>query len=292
MNIAQGLSEHMSPISRFSGICLSIEEEIKLQTTLDQLKSDIKCDEMLFWGKVNGIEKDYYIALALYYKGYQKFPKKVFFFATSSNFVFSELPPIQKHQLKDFHKFNTYFIGNPDIILQKYDDVEEKSNHILDEEIENGVFNPVPKLKNLTESDRLSFVVRTIDNDTSVVPVGGFKMLPISEMRRNDIFEGLTTDQIGNIKNYLHFRYVLGQDKRDLIEMGKGVFDFAFLDCLADDELKGSWSIQLDSSKTVSHIRSLIWPGYFAYHIANTDLFGGIYIGYGVKNIDIPFMQQ
>ena len=47
---------------------------------LDQLKSDIKCDEMQFWGKIIGAKKYYYIS-----------------------------------------KFSTYFIGNPDIILEKYD---------------------------------------------------------------------------------------------------------------------------------------------------------------------------
>ena len=42
----------------------------------------------------------------------------------------------------------------------------------------------------MTETDRLSYVVRTIDHDTSVVPVGAYKMLPINELRRNDLFEG------------------------------------------------------------------------------------------------------
>ena len=39
---------------------------------LDQLKSDIKCDEMQFWGKIIGAEKDYYISKALYSKIFQK----------------------------------------------------------------------------------------------------------------------------------------------------------------------------------------------------------------------------
>ena len=120
MLIDTGLDEHMKSISAFNCVCLSTEEILKLQTTLDQLKCDIKSDEMLFWGKIIGAEKDYYISLALYYKGYNKFPKKKFYFCSSSNFSFSELPEIQKHHLKEFSKFNTYFIGNPDIILQKF----------------------------------------------------------------------------------------------------------------------------------------------------------------------------
>ena len=59
---------------------------------------------------------------------------------------------------------------------------------------------------------------------------------------------------------------------------------------IVDDPIKDSWSIHVDSTKTISTLRNLIWPGYFAYHKANTDDFGGVYIGYGIKNIDIPFL--
>ena len=48
MNVADGLEEHMNPIAAANGVTLSIEERLKLETTLDQLNADIKCDEMLF----------------------------------------------------------------------------------------------------------------------------------------------------------------------------------------------------------------------------------------------------
>ena len=287
MLIDTGIDEHMKSISAFNCVSISIEEQIKLKTTLDQLKCDIKADEMLFWGKVLGAEKDYYIALAVFYKGY-KFPKKKFYFCSSSTFSFSELPEIQSHHLNKFSKYNTYFIGNPDVILEKFSD----KNSINIEEQMGDIFKPNLKLKNLTESDRLSFVVRTIEHDTSIVPLGGFKMLPINEIRRNDLFEGLSSDELDKIENYFHFRKIESQNKRDMIDMGKAVFDFSFLDSLSDDNLKCAWSIQTDSAKTVSNIRSLVWNGYFAYHKANTNLFGSVYIGYGIKNMDIPFMQQ
>ena len=287
MLIDTGIDEHMKSISAFNCVSISIEEQIKLKTTLDQLKCDIKAEEMLFWGKILGAEKDYYIALAIYYKGF-KFPKKKFYFCSSSTFLFSELPEIQSHHLNEFSKFNTYFIGNPDVILEKFSD--KKSINI--EEQMGDIFKPNLKLKNLTESDRLSFVVRTIEHDTSIVPLGGFKMLPINEIRRNDLFEGLSSDELDKIENYFHFRKIESQNKKDMIDMGKAVFDFSFLDSLSDDNLKGAWSIQTDSAKTVCNIRSLVWNGYFAYHKANTNLFGSVYIGYGIKNMDIPFMQQ
>jgi len=287
MNIEQGLEEPMKEISSVNGVCLSLEERIKLITMLDQLKSDIKCDEMQFWGKIIGAEKDYYISKALYYKGSKNFPKKKYFFC-SSNFIFSELPDVQPHHIDNFYKFNTYFIGNPDIILEKYD--LDQNKHL--DEVIGDTFKPKLKRKNMTETDRLSFVVRTIDHDTSVVPVGAYKMLPINELRRNDLFEGLSSEDLDKKEKYVHFRPVESNEKKDKIAMGKAVFDFDFLDCITDDPVKDSWSLHLDSTKTTCTLRNLIWPGYFAYHKANTDEYGGVYIGYGIKNNDIPFMQQ
>ena len=289
MNIENGLEDPMKEISSFNGVCLSLVERLKLETVLDQLKSDIKCDEMQFWGIIYGSEKDYYIAKALYYKGYPYFPKKKYYFCSSSNFIFSELPSVYPHHIPDFHKFNTYFIGNPDIILEKYD--SEKINN-LDDEMVGDNFKPKTKKKNMTETDRLSYVVRAIDRDTSVAPVGGFKMMPINELRRNDLFEGLNSEDLDKKEKYVHFRPVENQEKKDKIDMGKAVLDFEFLDSIVDDPIKDSWSIHVDSTRTISSLRSLVWPGYFAYCKANSNEFGGVYFGYGIKNIDIPFMQQ
>ena len=289
MNIENGLEDPMKEISSFNGVCLSLVERLKLETVLDQLKSDIKCDEMQFWGIIYGSEKDYYIAKALYYKGYPYFPKKKYYFCSSSNFIFSELPSVYPHHIPDFHKFNTYFIGNPDIILEKY---ESNNAANYDEENEGDSFRPRPKKKNMTETDRLSYVVRAIDRDTSVAPVGGFKMMPINELRRNDLFEGLNSEDLDKKEKYVHFRPVENQEKKDKIDMGKAVLDFEFLDSIVDDPIKDSWSIHVDSTRTISSLRSLVWPGYFAYCKANSNEFGGVYFGYGIKNIDIPFMQQ
>ena len=289
MNIENGLEEPMKEISAFNGVCLSLVERIKLETTLDQLKSDIKCDEMQFWGIIYGAEKDYYIAKALFYKGYPQVTKKKYIFCSSSNFIFSELPSLNPHQIPNFHKYNTYFIGNPDIILEKYDSGNSSN---FDEENEGDSFRPRTKKKNMTETDRLSFVVRAIDRDCAVVPVGGFKMMPINELRRNDLFEGINSEDLEKKEKYVHFRPVENQEKKDKIAMGKAVLDFEFLDSIADDPIKDSWSIHVDSTKTTSSLRSLVWPGYFAYCKANSDQFGGVYIGYGIKNVDIPFMQQ
>jgi radial spoke head protein 9 len=191
MNIHEGIEELLKYVSTFNGVCLNIEERYKLEIALNNLHMDIKSEEIWFWGKIIGVEKDYYIALAIYFKEHQLFPKKKFYFCSSSNFIFSEMPEVLDHHLKDMERFNTYFIGNPDIILEKYDSIEENKQVDFEESNENEeIFRPKFRLKNLTEGDRLSYLVRSVDHDTNVVPEGAFKMLPINEMRRNDTFTG------------------------------------------------------------------------------------------------------
>ena len=40
----------------------------------------------------------------------------------------------------------------------------------------------------MTENNRLSFVIRTIDKDFTVLPVLEFKIMQINKLRRNDLF--------------------------------------------------------------------------------------------------------
>ena len=45
--------------------------------------------------------------------------------------------------------------------------------------------------KNFTELDRLAYVVRAIDVDCQIVPVGAFKLSPEHELHYNYNFKGL-----------------------------------------------------------------------------------------------------
>jgi radial spoke head protein 9 len=63
-----------------------------------------------------------------------------------------------------------------------------------------------------------------------------------------------------------------------------------FLDPLSQDPIRESWSVQADESKTEVTIRSLVWPGYVSYHRANSRVFGGVYMGTGIQNYDLPFI--
>lgn len=89
----------------------------------------------------------------------------------------------------------------------------------------------------------------------------------------------------------MHLRPAEQEDKHEQSLREEDVFVADFLDNCALDKPHSSWSVIKDPvNPLVVTIRSRLWPGYFAYHRGNTALFGGVYMGDGIKNIDLPFM--
>ena len=61
----------------------------------------------------------------------------------------------------------------------------------------------------MTEINRLSFVIRTIDKDFTVLPVCEIIIMQINKLRRNDLFKGFNQiDQIDLNKKekYVYFK--------------------------------------------------------------------------------------
>ena len=61
----------------------------------------------------------------------------------------------------------------------------------------------------MTEINRLSFVIRTIDKDFTILPVREIKIMKINKLRRNDLFKGFNQiDQIDLNKKekYVYFK--------------------------------------------------------------------------------------
>ena len=77
---------------------------------------------------------------------------------------------------------------------------------------------------------------------------------------------------------------------RDFLDREDAVLSPNILDDLARDTPFGSWSIQKNGNNTGVVLRSLLWPGYYAYADMNSSNFGGVYIGDGIKNSDLPFL--
>ena len=60
----------------------------------------------------------------------------------------------------------------------------------------------------MTEINRLSFVIRTIDKDFTVLPVGEFIITLINKLRRNDLFEGFNQIALNKKKNMYILKWI------------------------------------------------------------------------------------
>ena len=52
---------------RFRGINLNLDEKMQLEFALHKLHKEIVAEELLLWGKIQGLKYDYFIAVGLVY---------------------------------------------------------------------------------------------------------------------------------------------------------------------------------------------------------------------------------
>jgi len=285
------------------GATLNIEERMKLEIALLKLNETQQYEQMLFWGKIEGTERDYYIALGLNFRGNYEFPFKKYFWS-SNEFKFSELPAINPEYKDKVGSFRQPFTGRPEEILiqvtgdqeeeppqqeppKEEEEVKQQRDPLADTDDEAEIKVPP---KNFTELDRLAYIIRAIDIDCAALPVGALKLSPTHELRYNDTFKGLSIAEASDLNNYQHFRPPLTEEKKEFITRGDAIFQLNFLDPLDKDLPRGCWSIHADSSKTQVTVRSLLWQGYLTFHRANSNIYGFCYFGNGIKNSDLPFL--
>ena len=80
-----------------NGVCFNPEERLQLELSLNQLvnnSQETEFEDLLFWGKIQGLNADYYIALGLVFTGRYEFAEKRFYYATSQDFSFKAFPAL------------------------------------------------------------------------------------------------------------------------------------------------------------------------------------------------------
>jgi radial spoke head protein 9 len=256
-----------------SGMCLSVAEKAGLEVAIVQRMNDEGFSSLVFWGKIMGTSEDYLICYGLL-PSYD-YPQKKFFFCTTNNYTLQQMPVIDAEMTQKAEAVEGMFVGEPDKPL---------------EEVPEDAEDPEAAAKNVfREEHRLAQTVLAIDFDTSTCPKGAFLVAPSKQVGKHTGFEGLDYEAAGQLSNYYHLRAATGAEPKAALEKPGLVRSTDFLDSLASDAAS-SWSLQFNSSKTASTLRSLVWPGYFFSHKVGTSLFGGAYFGTGQKNSDLAFM--
>ncbi|KAL2653587.1 hypothetical protein R1flu_021715 [Riccia fluitans] len=128
---------------------------------------------------------------------------------------------------------------------------------------------PAPKGQDVGELLRLASLMRWVDEDCGVVPIGGMVLDAHYNLVRNVVFPGLEFND--KLDSYGHlFR---GYERATLAK-----------------DITGFWSLQQQPLTNDVTIRSLLWPGYHMYYSGSTYDFGSLCFGWGEKNLDIAFM--
>jgi len=257
-----------------SGFTLSVEERAGLEVAMLKRQNDESLPKLYFWGKIMGSKDSDYLICVGILPSYD-YPTKKFFYCTTTNFQLQQLPETDAEKDGKSEAIEGMFTGNPAF---PYEEAPEGGDN---EEVVPEVFR---------EEHRLAYVVKTIDHETATVPRGSYLVAPSHQVVENRGYEGLDFEAAGKLSSYFHFRKAVNMETQSALEKQGLVRSTDFLDPLSVDKPTGSWSVQFNSSKTSSSIRSLLWPGYFFFHKVNSSKYGGVYFGYGQKNKDIAFM--
>lgn len=272
-----------------SGVVMNTQELMGMQAGLTLLKSKEQYSDIYFWGKIYGHNidpsksADYYIAYGLRDTDFE-FPMKNFYYA-GLDFDFQPLPQLTAENIGKIEALGLEkpFTGTSTELLEPPKEGEEEPP------AEEGEGAP-PGPPKLMEVDRLALVVREIDNDTAAVPKGAHAMNEAHVVVPARDFKGLGVTEATSVSKYVHFRPPANVSSLRALARTDIQFHAEFLDSLQSDLPKGCWSVRQDPSATIVTLRSLAWPGYTAYHVPGTTKFGGVYMGYGQKNKDLPFI--
>ncbi|XP_060759569.1 radial spoke head protein 9 homolog isoform X2 [Neoarius graeffei] len=255
-----------------NGLTLSTEQRAALHTSLLLLKRNYKFNRVLFWGKILGIKNDYFIAQGV---GEDELRDRKYLY--SFNCMDWHLLPLATEALtaEVAVAAKGRFMGNPS---HQYKQTEIRHQGKGDDTVEDKV-------------TRLAVTVFTIDKEVAVVPRGAYIKSPHGTVQTNRSFEGLNPTEAAKLNNYLHFSDPKNLKKKSILEMADLNPSIDFLDPLSDDIPKGSWSLQFEHGSRVCVIRSLLWLGLTFFHVPVTSQHGYIYMGDGLKNLDLPFMM-
>jgi len=144
--------------------------------------------------------------------------------------------------------------------------------------------------KELSEDERVAFMVQEIDEECSVVPVGSFVLNSSQRVIVNPYYKGLDLSAAVRLDSYMHLRKPRTTPALPVAERSALKKSTQFLDFIANDQPKGCWSLKHDPSSSLVVLRSLSFPGFVHFNAVDSPVHGAIYNGTGARNFDLPFM--
>lgn len=265
-----------------TGQTLNLEERAGLKVGFAQREREENLPTRLqFWGKIMGVENDYLVATHLLPT--DTFPVKKYYYCTSGDFVLRQLPELNEEYTRLASAITGRFKGDPSLPLDGKGD-DEPVEADADSE------SPPKEVERFRELHRLSFAVRSIDHDCSVVPQGALLVDAAHKIMPSASFAGLSYASASEKRAYYHFRRPENAQSVAVLERPGLVRVTDALDCITRDRPDSVWQVNISSDGDSSLVRNAYWPGYAFLHVINSGVYGGVYMGYGLPNRDIAFM--
>lgn len=268
----------------YSGYKLSYEEAALLENSLIILQNENKFRDIFFWGKIDGVEKDYYIAFG--YVSDILRARKYFFSFNCIDWL--QLPRNVKDPAQDHIclMVQDRFLGDPSYVM----DVELDPCFSVDDPY---CFEKQEAItKKIKEDERLVRIIDIITREAVIVPRGGLFEKLDRKYIFNTNFQGLTRQEATKLVNYQHFREPISCP--DYNTMKQPYYNYATDRFDTVDDLipvNNSYSLTLDrSDRGIVFMKSLHWPGMFFFHKTLSKFHGCVYLGDAKRNLDILFM--
>ncbi|TPX30440.1 hypothetical protein SmJEL517_g05994 [Synchytrium microbalum] len=253
-----------------AGFTLNAEERAALSSSLVLLRQHERLSSTSLWGKVLGIQKDYFVAQGI---TDDLFARKYFYSMDMVNWL--QLPQLAPPELMRSENILSRFLGDPSFEYAVTETTPEDAEK-----------PPV-----INEEKRLAGLVALINHEAQVVPRGAYYRDALHELKSNPSFQGLPGSDAGFLTSYQHFRPGFKLDLKTVKDLGANYDEsIDIFDPISKDQPNGVWSLQQEQGGEVILLRSLLWPGYTFFHTPTPSKFGSMYCGNGQKNANIGFM--
>jgi len=262
-----------------NGVVFSKEQKTTLQNSLTVTKAQYNFSRISFWGKINGLKDDYFIA-----QGYRKNMKndesslQTLYSLNASDWCILEEV---EESVKDLAlTLRGRFIGDPSFSYDCVDpsamnnidsnNPEENNNNNNKQNVGGERFGQGDfKELQILEESRLAAVVSEISKTALAHPKNSI----CKDGSLNSQWNGLDCNQAIDISNWC-----VGTNTEEMVS-GK---------CSTYWSIQKQRGLGVDCTHVV--LRSLLWLGAIAFHTTETNQFGKIYVGTGEYNIDHSFM--
>lgn len=267
--------------SSYCGIQLTPKQAALIENSLIILQSENKFRDIFFWGRIDAIENDYYIAF-----GYRNdcLCGRIFFYSINC-YQWFLLPPSTAELYQTCLLIPDQFTGN----VSTYSDVLMDPKFIVDA---NEIVRAGKREKRtIKEEHRLACIVHMITEESALIPRGALFKHTDGLTVYNRLFHGFSHLQAIEMDNYQMFRVPKNKWNSNLLK--KQDYNYATdLFDTANDIVpeKKTFSITLDNDQLIVFVKSLYWPGMIMFHKCLSDRHGFCYFGNGRKNMDLLFM--